>query len=280
MYLNDIMLDKLIMNALSEDVGTGDITTESTIPETARAHGLYKAKESGVLCGIGVAARVFELIDRDIDFTPLKRDGDRIEKGEIIAEVRGKATNVLTGERVGLNLMQRMSGIATRTAEAVAQVEGTGAKICDTRKTTPGLRVVEKYAVKVGGGTNHRFNLADGILIKDNHIVAAGSITNAVRAARANAPHTLKIEVEVETFDELNEALDAGADIIMLDNMSCEDMKKAVGIVNGRAVTEASGNIGDRNLKEVADCGVDLISIGALTHSVRSLDISLKFRIE
>lgn len=280
MYLNDIMLDKLIMNALSEDVGTGDITTESTIPKTARAHGLYKAKESGVLCGIGVAARVFELIDRDIEFTPLKRDGDRIEKGEIIAEVRGKATNVLTGERVGLNLMQRMSGIATRTAEAVAQVEGTGAKICDTRKTTPGLRVVEKYAVKVGGGTNHRFNLADGILIKDNHIVAAGSITNAVRAARANAPHTLKIEVEVETFDELNEALDAGADIIMLDNMSCEDMKKAVGIVNGRAVTEASGNMGDRNLKEVADCGVDLISIGALTHSVRSLDISLKFRIE
>lgn len=280
MYLNDIMLDKLIMNALSEDVGTGDITTESTIPETARAHGLYKAKESGVLCGIGVAARVFELIDRDIEFTPLKCDGDRIEKGEIIAEVRGKATNVLTGERVGLNLMQRMSGIATRTAEAVAQVEGTGAKICDTRKTTPGLRVVEKYAVKVGGGTNHRFNLADGILIKDNHIVAAGSITNAVRAARANAPHTLKIEVEVETFDELNEALDAGADIIMLDNMSCEDMKKAVGIVNGRAVTEASGNMGDRNLKEVADCGVDLISIGALTHSVRSLDISLKFRIE
>lgn len=280
MYLNDIMLDKLIMNALSEDVGTGDITTESTIPETARAHGLYKAKESGVLCGIGVAARVFELIDRNIEFTPLKRDGDRIEKGEIIAEVRGKATNVLTGERVGLNLMQRMSGIATRTAEAVAQVEGTGAKICDTRKTTPGLRVVEKYAVKVGGGTNHRFNLADGILIKDNHIVAAGSITNAVRAARANAPHTLKIEVEVETFDELNEALDVGADIIMLDNMSCEDMKKAVGIVNGRAVTEASGNMGDRNLKEVADCGVDLISIGALTHSVRSLDISLKFRIE
>lgn len=280
MYLNDIMLDKLIMNALSEDVGTGDITTESTIPETARAHGLYKAKESGVLCGIGVAARVFELIDRDIEFTPLKRDGDRIEKGEIIAEVRGKATNVLTGERVGLNLMQRMSGIATRTAEAVAQVEGTGAKICDTRKTTPGLRVVEKYAVKVGGGTNHRFNLADGILIKDNHIVAAGSITNAVRAARANAPHTLKIEVEVETFDELNEAIDVGADIIMLDNMSCEDMKKAVGIVNGRAVTEASGNMGDRNLKEVADCGVDLISIGALTHSVRSLDISLKFRIE
>ena len=280
MYLNDIMLDKLILNALSEDVGTGDITTEATIPEDRTAHGLYKAKESGILCGIGVAARVYELINRDIVFTPLKKDGDRIEKGEIIAEVRGKATDVLTGERVGLNLMQRMSGIATRTAEAVRQVEGTGAKICDTRKTTPGLRVVEKYAVKVGGGTNHRFNLADGILIKDNHIVAAGSITNAVKAARMNAPHTLKIEVEVETFEELDEALAAGADIIMLDNMSCEDMKRAVGIVNGRAITEASGNMGDRNLREVADCGVDLISIGALTHSVRSLDISLKFRIE
>lgn len=280
MYLFGQMLDKIILNALDEDVGTGDITTESTIPEDRVAHGLYKAKESGVLCGVGVAKRVFELIDPSIEFTAFKKDGDLIEKGEIIAEVHGKATGVLTGERVGLNLMQRMSGIATRTAEAVKQVEGTNAKICDTRKTTPGLRVIEKYAVKVGGGTNHRFNLADGILIKDNHIVAAGSITAAVRAARANAPHTLKIEVEVETFDELDEALAAGADIIMLDNMSCEDMKKAVGIVNGRALTEASGNMGDRDLKEVASCGVDLISIGALTHSVRALDISLKFKIE
>ncbi len=280
MYLFGQMLDKIILNALDEDVGTGDITTESTIPEDRIAHGLYKAKESGVLCGVGVAKRVFELIDPSIEFKAFKKDGDRIEKGEIIAEVHGKATGVLTGERVGLNLMQRMSGIATRTAEAVKQVEGTNAKICDTRKTTPGLRVIEKYAVKVGGGTNHRFNLADGILIKDNHIVAAGSITAAVKAARANAPHTLKIEVEVETFDELDEALAAGADIIMLDNMSCEDMKKAVGIVNGRALTEASGNMGDRDLKEVAACGVDLISIGALTHSVRSLDISLKFKIE
>lgn len=280
MYLFGQMLDRIILNALEEDVGTGDITTESTIPEDRVAHGLYKAKESGILCGIGVAKRVFELIDPTIEFTALKKDGDPIEKGEIIAEVRGKATNVLTGERTGLNLMQRMSGIATRTAEAVKQVEGTNAKICDTRKTTPGLRVIEKYAVKVGGGTNHRFNLADGILIKDNHIVAAGSITAAVRAARENAPHTLKTEVEVETFEELNEALEAGADIIMLDNMSCEDMKKAVGIVAGRAITEASGNMGDRNLAEVAACGVDLISIGALTHSVRALDISLKFRIE
>ena len=280
MYLYGHMLDTLILNALSEDVGTGDITTESTIPEDRVAHGKYRAKESGVLCGIGVAERVFALINPSIRFSAYKKDGDRIEKGEIIAEVVGKATDVLTGERVGLNLMQRMSGIATRTAEACAQVEGTGAKICDTRKTTPGLRVIEKYAVKVGGGTNHRFNLADGILIKDNHIVAAGSITAAVNAARANAPHTLKIEVEVENFDQLDEALAAGADIIMLDNMSCADMTKAVGIVAGRAITEASGNMGDRNLREVAECGVDLISIGALTHSVRSLDISLKFTIE
>ena len=280
MYLYGHMLDTLILNALSEDVGTGDITTESTIPEDRVAHGKYRAKESGVLCGIGVAERVFALINPSIRFTAYKKDGDRIEKGEIIAEVVGKATDVLTGERVGLNLMQRMSGIATRTAEACAQVEGTGAKICDTRKTTPGLRVIEKYAVKVGGGTNHRFNLADGILIKDNHIVAAGSITAAVNAARANAPHTLKIEVEVENFDQLDEALAAGADIIMIDNMSCADMTKAVGIVAGRAITEASGNMGDRNLREVAECGVDLISIGALTHSVRSLDISLKFTIE
>ncbi len=280
MYLDKNMLDKIIMNALCEDIGTGDITTESTISEDKIAHGLYKAKESGVLCGIGVAKRVFELINGEIQFTAMKNDGDRIEKGEIIAEVRGKATDVLTGERIGLNLMQRMSGIATRTAEAVKAVEGYSSKICDTRKTTPGLRVLEKYAVKVGGGTNHRFNLADGVLIKDNHIVAAGSITAAVAAAKKNAPHTLKIEVEVENFTQLEEALKAGADIIMLDNMSCEDMKKAVQIVNGRAITEASGNMGDRNLSEVAACGVDLISIGALTHSVRALDISLKFTIE
>ncbi len=280
MYLDRNMLDKIILNALTEDIGTGDITTQSTIPEDKVAHGLYKAKESGVLCGMGVAKRVFELINSDIEFTALKCDGDRIEKGDIIAEVRGKATDVLTGERIGLNLMQRMSGIATRTAEAVKAVAGYSSKICDTRKTTPGLRVIEKYAVKVGGGTNHRFNLADGILIKDNHIVAAGSITAAVKAARENAPHTLKIEVEVENFTQLEEALEAGADIIMLDNMSCEEMTKAVKIVDGRAITEASGNMGDRNLAEVAACGVDLISIGALTHSVRALDISLKFTIE
>ena len=190
---------------------------------------------------------------------------------------------MLTGERVGLNLLQHMSGVATQTARAVAAVVGTKAKIVDTRKATPGLRILDKYAVRVGGGGNHRFNLADGILIKDNHIVAAGGIANAVRAARENAPHVLKIEVEVENFAQLDEALSAGADIIMLDNMSTEDMRRAVETVNGRALTEASGNMGDKTpeqLRAVAETGVDFISIGALTHSVRALDISLKFVLE
>lgn len=272
-------IKKLISDALAEDIGTGDITTLSTISADAQARGKYRAKEDGVLCGIEIARAVYTEIDPDIVFTAFFSDGDLIKKGDIIAEVSGNARNLLTGERVGLNLMQRMSGIATRTREAVKQVEGTNAKIADTRKTTPGLRVIEKMAVKVGGGTNHRFNLADGILIKDNHIVAAGGITAAVKAARKNAPHTLKIEVEVETLEELREALDAGADIIMLDNMDNDTMREAVKIANGKALTEASGNMGDKDLSEVAKTGVDIISIGALTHTVRSLDISLKFTL-
>ena len=272
-------VDQLIDRALEEDVGTGDITTLTTISEDAVGHGKYIAKECGVLCGIDLARRIYEKLDKSIVFTAYKKDGDEINVGDIIAEVSGPAISLLTGERVGLNLMQRLSGTATKTRECVKQIEGTSATIADTRKTTPGLRVLEKYAVRVGGGSNHRFNLADGILIKDNHIVAAGGITEAVARARKNAPHTLKVEVEVETFEQLDEALRAGADIIMLDNMSCEDMARAVKIVDGRAKTEASGNMGDRDLLEVAQTGVDIISIGALTHSVRSLDISLKFTI-
>ena len=272
-------VEKLIDAALEEDIGTGDITTLSTISKDAIGHGRYIAKESGILCGIDLAARIYEKLDSRVKFSAYKKDGDEIKKGEVIAEVEGPAVSLLTGERVGLNLMQRLSGIATKTRECVNAIKGTDAVIADTRKTTPGLRVLEKYAVRVGGGSNHRFNLADGILIKDNHIVAAGGITEAVRRARANAPHTLKIEVEIETFDQLKEALLAGADIIMLDNMSCEDMKKATEIVNKKAKTEASGNMGDRDLLEVAKTGVDIISIGALTHSIRSLDISLKFTI-
>lgn len=275
--MRDLYLDKLIDDALREDVGTGDITTLSTIPADATITGRYIAKEDGVLCGMDVAKAVFARLDDAVVFEKKKEDGDAFGKGDILATVSGNARSILTGERVSLNLMQHLSGIAARTAQAVAQVKGTQAHIADTRKTTPGLRVLEKYAVTCGGGSNHRFNLADGVLIKDNHIAAAGGIAPAVAMARQHIPHTLKIEVEVETFAQLEEALEAGADIIMLDNMSNEDMKKAVATVAGRALTEASGNMGDKDLREVAATGVDIISIGALTHSVRAADISLKF---
>ena len=278
--LKNTLVTQIISMALNEDVGTGDITTETTIPADKTASGRFIAKEDMIICGIDVAELVFRTVDASISFNANFKDGDKVCKGDVIATVNGNARNVLTAERTSLNLMQRLTGIATRTHEAVKCVEGTKAKITDTRKTTPGLRVLEKYAVRAGGGTNHRFNLADGILIKDNHIAVSGGIKNAVANARKAAPHTLKIEVEVETKEQLAEALEAGADIIMLDNMSNELMSECVKIIDGRALVEASGNMGDRNLKEVADCGVDLISIGALTHSVRSLDISLKFRIE
>jgi len=279
MYIEKNVLDKILLNALDEDLGNGDITTLSVIPESRVANGRYIAKESGVLCGIDIAARVYSLLDDSVVFTKHYNDGDVVNKGDVIAEVSGKAVSLLSGERVGLNLMQRLSGIATRTAQAVEAVKGSNARITDTRKTTPGIRVLEKYAVRVGGGTNHRFNLADGVLIKDNHIAAAGSITNAVTMARKNAHHMLKIEVEVETFEQLNEALSAGADVIMLDNMTEEQMAEAVKIINKRAVSEASGNMGERDLSKVAATGVDIISIGALTHSVHSMDISLKFNL-
>lgn len=272
-------VSQLIKSALEEDCGNGDVTTVATIPEDACAHGRYIAKEDGVLCGMPVVRAVFDELDPDIKLDVHFEEGQSFKRGDVLAEVCGNARSVLTGERVGLNLLQHMSAVATATSRAVKEVAGYKAKITDTRKTTPGLRYLEKLAVRVGGGTNHRFNLSDGVLIKDNHIVAAGGITAAISAARASVPHTLKIEVEVENFEELDEALTAGADIIMLDNMSCPDMKKAVDIVSGRAVLEASGNMGDRDLKEVAATGVDIISIGALTHSVKALDISLKFKL-
>ena len=277
-YMDSV--DRLIASALEEDIGTGDITTLSVIDKTRRAYGRYIAKEDGVLCGLEIAQRVYKMLGGDIEFTAHFADGDAFKKGDVLAEVRGNAITLLSGERVGLNLMQHLSAIATRTRDAVEAVKGTGATIVDTRKTTPGMRVIEKYAVRVGGGSNHRFNLADGVLIKDNHIVAAGGITAAVKAAKSHAPHTIKIEVEVETEEQLREALAAGADIIMLDNMNEEMMKKCVEIVDGKAITEASGNMGERDLYSVAKTGVDLISIGALTHSARALDISLKFVIE
>jgi len=273
-----IGLDELLLSALKEDIGTGDITTLCCIPAENRSNAYFLAKESGVICGIDIAARVFSLVDENAIFTPLIKDGDTVNKGDIFATVAGPSRGILSGERVALNLMQRLSGIATATSKAVEAVSGAKARIVDTRKSTPGLRVLEKYAVRTGGGHNHRFNLSDGVLIKDNHISAAGGIANAVSAAKSSVPHVMKIEVETETLDEVREALVAGADIIMLDNMSLELMTEAVGLINGRALTEASGNMGEKDLAEVAKTGVDVISIGALTHSVKSLDISLKFK--
>lgn len=280
MYLfNNPQVEQIITLALNEDIGTGDITTLSTIPADKTALGRFVAKEDMILCGIDLAAHIFARVDPSIELKANFKDGDAVKKGDVIAVVSGNAQNVLTGERTALNFMQRLTGIATRTHASVAEVAGTNAKITDTRKTTPGLRVLEKYAVRVGGGTNHRFNLADGVLIKDNHIAVSGGIQNAVKNARAVIPHTLKIEVEVETKEQLAEALDAGADIIMLDNMSNDLMRECVGLVAGRALVEASGNMGEKSLREVAETGVDIISIGALTHTVKAADISLKFQI-
>lgn len=277
MKLNKDLVVDFIARALSEDIGTGDITTQTTIPEGTQISGHFIAKEGGIICGLEIAASVFWYANKNIDFRAHFKDGDSIKNGDIIAHISGDAACILTGERLALNLMQRLSGIATQTASAVKQVEGYPVKIADTRKTTPGLRVFEKYAVKTGGGTNHRFNLADGVLIKDNHIKAAGGIISAVRSAKANAPHTLKIEVEVGSFAQLDEAISAGADIVMLDNMDIDTMKAAVKRSAGRVLLEASGNMGEKDLAEVASTGVDIISIGALTHSVKALDISLNF---
>ena len=275
--MNYIGLDDFLLSALKEDIGTGDITTESCIPAYAVSKGWFRAKADGVVCGISVVQRVFALLDKEVEVRALVKDGDAVKKGDTIATIEGPSRSVLSGERVALNLLQHLSGVATATAKAVQAVAGTGAIIVDTRKTTPGMRVLEKQAVKAGGGGNHRFNLADGVLIKDNHIVAAGGITQAVAAVRKNCPHTLKIEVETETMEQVQEALDAGADIIMLDNMTNDQMRDAVNRIAGRALTEASGNMGERDLRQVAETGVNLISIGALTHTVRALDISLKF---
>jgi len=277
MKLDRNLVENAVKAALSEDIGTGDITTLSIIPDDLTASGNFIAKQDGVICGMDVVRAVFAAVDSRTTFTPDVRDGGRVNKGDIIATVSGFAVSLLSAERVALNFLQHLSGIATYTAQCVEQVAGTKAKIVDTRKTTPGLRVFEKYAVKTGGGSNHRFNLADGVLIKDNHIKAAGSITAAVNAARENAPHTLKIEVEVENEEMLREALNVKADIIMLDNMSDAQMQEAVTLIAGRALTEASGNMERRDLRAVAATGVDIISLGALTHSVKAMDISLKF---
>lgn len=268
-------IDDIIKTALLEDINYIDMAADNLLDDSMISTARYIAKASGTLCGIDVALRVFELLG-GFTFKKYKNDGDRLEKGDIIAELTGPTKNLLKGERTSLNLLQHMSGIATMTAEAVEQVKGTAATVTDTRKTLPGLRALQKYAVTCGGGKNHRFNLSDAAMLKDNHIDACGSITKAVSTLRSKIGHTVKIEVETRNLDEVAEALATGCEIIMLDNMDCETMKKAVEITSGKALLEASGNITAETIRKVAETGVDIISIGALTHSVKAFDISLK----
>lgn len=268
-------LDTVIENALKEDIHTGDITTLAVVAEGRKASARLIAKEPLVLAGIKVAERTFHLLDPAIAFKTGFADGDRLAQGDVMAEISGDASQLLQGERVALNFLQRLCGVATLTSRYVEAVQGTNARIVDTRKTTPGLRMLEKYAVRVGGGTNHRTGLYDGVLIKENHIAAAGGITEAVRRARAYISHTIKIEVETETLDEVREALAAGADIIMLDNMTLEQMREAVAVIGGEALVEASGGVNLEMVRSIAETGVDIISVGSLTHSARAMDISM-----
>ena len=272
-------LDPLIELAFEEDIGIGDITTEATVPPTQKGIGTLLAKSNGIVAGLPIAERVFEKLDSTLRFRTLVNDGDTVVAGTPIAEVQGSAKSILIGERTVLNFLQRLSGIATLTAEFVEAVAEYDAQIVDTRKTAAGWRAAQKYAVRVGGARNHRFGLYDGVLIKDNHIVAAGGIAKAVQRARNAAPHTAKIEVEVETFEQVDEALAAGADILLLDNMSPESMQRVVQAVGDRAVTEASGGITLDRAEAVAATGVNFISVGALTHSAMPMDISLNLTL-
>jgi nicotinate-nucleotide pyrophosphorylase (carboxylating) len=273
--VNWLIIDKIIAEAIIEDVPQNDITTEFIISDDSICSIDLIAKENGVIAGLPVFERVFKILGHvNVEF--FKQDGEVVSPGEGIAKLSGKTKNILTGERTALNYLQRMSGIATLTKAYVEKLAGSTVKILDTRKTTPNMRIFEKYAVKIGGGCNHRYNLSDGVLIKENHISAAGGIKEAVNIIRANVSFVKKIEVEVETLEQINEALEVGADIIMLDNMDLEAMKKAVEMINKRALIEASGNITLDNILEVAGTGVDYISVGALTHSSKVLDLSMK----
>lgn len=268
--------DQLIQQALAEDITSEDITTNAVMPESKLGEVQLIAKEDGVIAGLGIFERVFLLLDPDTQVTFYCEDGDNVTNGQCMATVRGDIRVLLSGERTALNYLQRMSGIATYTNSIVKLLENSKTKLLDTRKTTPNNRIFEKYAVKVGGGYNHRYNLSDGVLLKDNHIGAAGSVTRAVEMAKEYAPFVRKIEVEVENLDMVREAVTAGADIIMLDNMTSEEMKEAITIINGRAETECSGNVTRENVARLVNLGVDYISSGALTHSAPILDISLK----
>lgn len=278
MILPQQYIDKIIITALNEDINYIDVTTDNLIADGHKSSAYYIAKDDGVLCGIDVATRTFELLGGGISTEILIGDGQKVENGDIIAKFEGDTKVLLKGERTALNLLQHMSGISTATNRCVELVTGTNAQVTDTRKTIAGLRSLQKYAVTVGGGKNHRFNLSDGAMLKDNHIDVYGGIVPAVKALRAKVGHMVKIEVEVRSLDELQEAISAGADVIMLDNMDCETMKKAVEITDKRAVLEASGNVTENNIREIAETGVDIISLGALTHSVKSFDISMKIK--
>lgn len=276
MNLPDFYVDDIIKRALSEDINYIDVATDYLLDDGDMSAARFVSKAEGVICGIDIAARVFTYIDKDVTFEILVKDGGRVAKGDIIATVSGRTKSILKGERTALNILQHMSGIATETAKYAECCKGTRAHVTETRKTLPGLRGLEKYAVTVGGGKNHRYNLSDGAMLKDNHIDAYGSLTNAVNALREKIGHMVKIEVEVRNEEELREALACKADVIMLDNMTTEQMKKCVEIADGKAVLEASGNVTLANMAEVAATGVDIVSVGALTHSVKAFDISLK----
>lgn len=271
-----LQADPLILQALQEDITSEDVTTNAILSEDGRGQAELLAKDDGVIAGLAVFARAFTLLDEGVEVRFTVKDGDTVHKGQKLAVVTGSMRSILSAERVGLNYLQRMSGIATYTRQIVELLRGSRMKLVDTRKTTPNMRVFEKYAVTVGGGGNHRYNLSDGILLKDNHIGAAGGVGKAIAMAKAYAPFVCKIEVETETLDMVREAVEAGADIIMLDNMSHDMMKEAVALIDGRAETECSGNVTKENIASLADIGVDYISSGALTHSAPILDLSLK----
>lgn len=271
-----INVDQYLWNTLREDITSEDVSTNAVMPEDKQGKAELICKQDGIICGLDIFKRTFELLDETSRFEAYFKDGDSVKNGDLIGIIYGDIKAILSGERTGLNYLQRMSGIATITKEYMSELEGTNTTLLDTRKTTPNMRPFEKYAVTVGGATNHRYNLSDGVLLKDNHIGAAGSITKAIQMAKAYAPFVRKIEIETETLEQVEEAVNAGADIIMLDNMDNDTMRKAVKIINGRAETECSGNVTKERLKSIAEVGVDFVSCGALTHSAPIMDISLK----
>ena len=271
-----LQADHLIQEALKEDISSEDVSTNAVMKEAVRGEVDLICKQDGIVAGLDVFGRVFQLLDENVETELYCRDGDEVKNGQLMGKVTGDIRVLLSGERVALNYLQRMSGIATYTNSVAKLLEGTGTKLLDTRKTTPNMRIFEKYAVRVGGGYNHRYNLSDGVLLKDNHIGAAGGVTQAVKMAKEYAPFVRKIEIEVENLDMVREAVEAGADIIMLDNMSTEEMREAIHIIDGRAETECSGNVTKENIGRLTELGVNYISSGALTHSAPILDISMK----